>query len=206
MIYYFDHEKNDFVKIWKSTFWKIIIISLFFLFYLLGRETQRNPIEIKAELGHNQKIENKKESYNYNQNQNDTFNIVKLSSMLKNIGVEYPHIVLAQSIIETGHYRSKIFRKNNNLFGMKFPNQRLTTADSVQFGHACYSDWKKSVYDYAIFQSRYLYNLNTEKQYLNYLDKYYAMKDNYDHIIKRVINQYNLKKKFKNGSNTFTSG
>jgi len=42
----------------------------------------------------------------------DEFNKEKLIQMLKELNVKYPHIVLAQSIIETGSWRSNFHLKN----------------------------------------------------------------------------------------------
>jgi hypothetical protein len=39
-----------------------------------------------------------------------------LIRLLKNLNVKFPHIVMAQSILETGHWTSKIYNENNNLF------------------------------------------------------------------------------------------
>ena len=39
----------------------------------------------------------------------------KLIKNIKKLNFKHPHIVLAQSILETGHYGSKIFKENHNL-------------------------------------------------------------------------------------------
>ena len=44
----------------------------------------------------------------------DTFSQDKLISMLADLNVDYPHIVMAQSILETGHFKSDIFFENHN--------------------------------------------------------------------------------------------
>ena len=40
-----------------------------------------------------------------------------LIELLKDCNMKYPHIVLAQAKVESGHFKSRIFRQNNNLFG-----------------------------------------------------------------------------------------
>lgn len=126
-----------------------------------------------------------------------TFSKAKLVQMLKDLNVRFPHIVMAQAIVESGHFQSNVFRANHNLFGMKQARMRCTTAKGTNLGHAYYDNWKESVYDYAFFQSRYLHDLKTETQYLEYLDRNYAEAKNYDAIIKRVIKNENLLELFQ---------
>lgn len=120
-------------------------------------------------------------------------NLVKA---LKELNVRFPHIVLAQSILETGHWESRIYQENNNLFGMKQARARATTAKGTQLGHAYYDDWKESVIDYALYQAAYLNKLRTEKKYLNYLDRNYAEAKNYDKNLIAIIERENLKELF----------
>ena len=71
------------------------------------------------------------------------------------IGVKHPKIVLKQCLYESAHLKSNICKSNNNLFGMKFPRQRKTTATKVKNKHAYYNNWKDSVKDYKIWQNKY---------------------------------------------------
>jgi hypothetical protein len=68
----------------------------------------------------------------------------------------YPEIVLTQARLETGFYTSDIFKNGNNLFGMKYPKYRTTTATGTYQGHAQYSHWIESVIDYRKFQDWYM--------------------------------------------------
>ena len=115
---------------------------------------------------------------------------------LKKLNVRFPHIVLAQSILETGYWESRIYQENNNLFGMKQARARATTAKGTQLGHAYYDDWKESITDYALYQAAYLNKLRTEKKYLNYLDRNYAEAKNYDKNLIAIIERENLKELF----------
>ena len=116
---------------------------------------------------------------------------------LKKLNVRFPHIVLAQSILETGHWESRIYQENNNLFGMKQARQRVTTALGTNLNHAYYNNWKESVLDYAMFQAAYLRDLKTEEAYLLYLDKNYAMASNYDIAVKKMVEREGLKELFE---------
>ena len=98
----------------------------------------------------------------------------KLIAKLKELNVKFPYIVLAQSKLETGNFTSKIFRENNNLFGMREAKQRITTAQGTENNHAYYHSWQESILDYAFYQCRYLSNINSEEQYFNYLKQSYA--------------------------------
>jgi len=70
-------------------------------------------------------------------------------------GIKHPDIVMAQARLETGNFTSGICKRNNNLFGMKLPKQRRTTAIGESKGHARYNNWKKSVEDYKIWQDTF---------------------------------------------------
>ena len=126
----------------------------------------------------------------------DTFSQDKLTSMLKDLNVDYPHIVMAQSILETGHFKSDIFLENHNLFGMKEARRRITTAEGTSRNHAYYNHWRESVYDYAFYQCRYLSRLDSEDEYFKYLGQSYAEASNYVITLKRLIEKEKLKDYF----------
>jgi len=121
----------------------------------------------------------------------------KFVSELKRLNVKFPYIVMAQAIAETGHYKSQVFKENNNLFGMKQATVRINTAKGTQNGHAYYDNWYQSVYDYAFYQCRYLGQINSENEYYLYLSSTYAEAgDRYINLLKEIINTENLKEKF----------
>lgn len=126
----------------------------------------------------------------------DKFSKDKLVLMLSNLNVKYPHIVLAQSIIETGSWSSKIFIENHNLFGMKKATRRITTAGGTQNNHAYYNHWRESVYDYAFYQCRYLHSIKTEDQYFQYLSASYAEDPSYVEKVKKISNSKSVKSLF----------
>jgi len=116
---------------------------------------------------------------------------------ISRLNFKFPHIVLAQSILETGHYESKIFKENHNLFGMKEARVRVNLAEGTQYGHAYYNNWKESVMDYALWYSTYAYKCKTEKQLYKLLDKQYAEASAYVSSLQHVIEINNLKEKFE---------
>lgn len=60
-------------------------------------------------------------------------------------------IIFAQAAHETGNFTSTIFKENNNLFGMKLPRIRPTTAIGENKGHAVYRNTLDSIKDFAIY-------------------------------------------------------
>jgi uncharacterized FlgJ-related protein len=106
---------------------------------------------------------------------------------MKQIGILYPEIVLAQAKIETGNFTSVIFIENNNLFGMKLPYRRQTTAVGENRNHAKYTDWIQSIRDYKLWQDQMIHKAPTKRAYLAYLRRNYAEDKNYIKKIKQLI-------------------
>jgi uncharacterized FlgJ-related protein len=103
------------------------------------------------------------------------------------LGVAYPDVALAQAKIETGNFTSKIFRENNNMFGMKLPYRRATTAVGENRNHAKYTDWIQSIKDYKLWQDTMIHRAPTKSAYLAYLKRNYAQDKNYINKIKKII-------------------
>ena len=93
--------------------------------------------------------------------------------------VEYPNIVYAQAILETGHFKSKVYREYNNLFGLY--NSR--TKSYYKFDH-----WSESVIAYLDFiQNKY----KPPNDYYKFLSNIgYAEDPEYINKLKRIVNQY----------------
>ena len=102
-----------------------------------------------------------------------------LIDVLNYYGVQHPNIVYAQAILETGHFRSKVCREYNNLFGLY--NSRAK--DYYKFDH-----WSESVVAYLDFiQDRY----KPPNDYYKFLlDIGYAEDPKYINKLKRIVNQY----------------
>jgi uncharacterized FlgJ-related protein len=121
----------------------------------------------------------------------------KFIALLTELNVKFPHIVMAQSMVETGYWKSKIFKENHNLFGMKQARVRINTAGGTHNGHAYYNNWIESVYDYAFYQCRYMSTIKTEAEYFYYLSKTYAEDESYIYKLKSIISKNNLKQHFE---------
>lgn len=108
--------------------------------------------------------------------------------LMQQIGIEHPHIVLAQMKLESGNYTSKLALENNNYFGMKQPRKRATTSIREKNGYASYKSWVHSVLDYALWQKEYARSL-TEVEYLDSLTTY-AEDSSYRSKVQQIANKY----------------
>lgn len=106
-------------------------------------------------------------------------------------GIEFPDIVFAQSVLESGHYKSEVFNSNNNMFGMKMPRVRQTVAIGNNLGYAKYPDWQSSIIDYMLWQKNVMKTKSFSRaQYYAYLDKRYAHKG-YSAKVKQIVKRFN---------------
>ena len=191
MIYVYDKVKLQFNQLrFKHLLISILILIISnaasFLIGCSGKFKENPPKEIQLESGiviiNDSSIE---------------FSRQALINRIEDLNLEFPHIVLAQSILETGHWTSTIFKENHNLFGMKEARQRVKTALGTQLNHAYYCDWESSLYDYAFYQSRYMSKAKTEEQYFQALGQSYAESKTYVQNLKRIIEKEKLKSLFK---------
>lgn len=106
-----------------------------------------------------------------------------LIAVMDYYGVKYPEIVYAQAILETGHFRSKVYRECNNLFGLY--NSR--TKSYYKFGH-----WSESVVAYLNYIQ---YRYKPPDDYYKFLsDIGYAEDPEYINKLKRIVNQYDKRR------------
>ena len=49
----------------------------------------------------------------------------KFVNKIQQLNLKHPHIAYAQAMLESGNFTSKIFRENNNMFGMKQARVRI---------------------------------------------------------------------------------
>lgn len=93
--------------------------------------------------------------------------------------IQFKEVVYKQFIWETGHFKSKLFTKYNNIAGIKF-NKRGYCKGKVK-RYAKYNSWKDSIDDYIRIQKRILikYPASTNCEYIISLRKYGYSKINY---------------------------
>lgn len=117
----------------------------------------------------------------------DRFEEAKLRPYLEQLNIRFIDVAIAQSMEETGHYGSAIFKESHNLFGMKLAVVRPTTAIGELRGHALYRNWRDSCIDYALFQARYAGKIVTEDQYIDFLGKVYATNPEYKNNLRKHL-------------------
>ena len=109
-------------------------------------------------------------------------------------GIQYPDLVFAQALLESGDLKSTITRLNKNVFGMKLPSIRSTTAIGQKRGHALFTHWTESVKDYKLYQEFVFKkkNITSRKAYIRYLNKVYSEVNDYSKRLSRVLLEHKL--------------
>ena len=166
MIYKYNKKellfKNVFLKYVSTTFLTIMLLvaATAFVAFQYGKEKGVSSLSNEERMVIIEKI--------------DPFKVDEFKSYLTELNIKFPDVVYAQARLETNGFKSKIFRENNNLFGMKQSTKRSSTNKGEQHGHAYYDTWRESVLDFALWQCRYLSNINTKEEYFQYLRANYA--------------------------------
>lgn len=125
-------------------------------------------------------------------NPTPTINYINLYNTIVSMGIKFPDIVFTQAILESDHFKSNLAKRNNNLFGMKLPRVRETTAiGKGRSGYAKYETWEDSVKDYLHWQNHMVKNKNkTRSEYFKLLGRIYATDKNYEIKLKRKLQEY----------------
>lgn len=143
------------MKFLKVFFWALVLLGL-----LKAGQTRSEFVSISK--------------YDIAQTKVDSFLI-----LLEKIGISNGEVVLAQAILETGNFKSKISEENNNHFGMKFNKRGL--AKGIRNGHAYYDHLIDSYYDYKAWQDN-VKRINGEmsnEEYLRMLNSPYKDRRRY---------------------------
>lgn len=102
----------------------------------------------------------------------EPFSEESLINKINREGILYTRIVMAQAKLETGNFKSNVFKQNNNLFGFVGRN-----------GYIKYTSWQKSVEDYKRWQTKYY----KRGDYYAFLDRIgYATDTSYTDKLKRM--------------------
>jgi len=73
----------------------------------------------------------------------DSFSSLLLKDEIKRLDIKFPDIVYGQARLESGNFKSNVFKKYNNLFGFR-------KSEYLYFRH-----WKECVAYYANWQKKY---------------------------------------------------
>jgi uncharacterized FlgJ-related protein len=146
--------------------YNIKLLLLFLIFSLVGCGAVRAPsapesvAKYRAWITFDKVIENRMSIIEAS----DEFSFDLFMEYMRLAAVPNRMVATSQSLLETMFFRSDIFNENNNLFGMKEPRVRMTTAVGTNRGHAIYEHWTCSVRDY-----KYWYEYMTRnRSYENY--------------------------------------
>ena len=101
-------------------------------------------------------------------------NIKNLMAVLRQYDVKFPQIVVAQALLETGYFTSRVCLENNNLFGLRRPSNG---------NYYTFSSWEESVKAYKDYV-QYKYKGGN---YYNFLDGIeYAEDGEYINKVKQI--------------------
>lgn len=187
-IFVFDKESLTFKNIKTQSYIKVgtYLVGAFAVLFILGWLSGTNNYIIN-------KFINTTEVTDTLTIHGQPFSEEALVETLKNCNVKYPYIVLAQAKLESGHFSSKVFKQNHNMFGMRKAHQRITAAESEKSGYAFFRDWKDCVYDMGMWQSEMTCDVNNEDEYFNKLHEKYAEDTTYVDKLKFIIKKEHLK-------------
>ena len=102
--------------------------------------------------------------------------IENLYAALKKHGIKYPKIVLAQAILETGHFRSRVCNVHNNLFGLRHSK-----------GYYSFDHWEESVIAY---KNKVQYKHRDGEGYYSFLKRIgYASAPDYINKVRGIASQ-----------------
>ena len=166
-------------------------ITLTLLIILL---TSKNPEQINftpketpEKIGHLEKKSEKSEK----EEEIGRLNLQNLYKKIVKSGIEFPDVAFAQAVLESGYFKSKISLHNSNLFGMRLPKSRPTTAKGEKRGYSVYDSWHGSVDDYKLYQEKILRKKEiTRDEYLQKLNRNYAFSPLYSKKISSIIKKH----------------
>jgi phage antirepressor YoqD-like protein len=187
MIYKYDKENLTYKSVTKNLV--LGVIGVVVLFTAITSVFMLNKVNDIRYISSETKSIIIKESAKENE-----FSPKKLRAYILELNIKFPHIVYAQARLETGNFKSQIFKTNHNLFGMKVATLRPTTNKGEENGHAYYEGWRESVVDYAFYQAQYLSDIKTEAEYLQYLKANYAEAPNYMEQLQIILAEKDFKK------------
>lgn len=98
-------------------------------------------------------------------------------------------VIYGQAWHETGNFKSKYFKENNNLFGMRQAKIRKNYATGSQYGFATFKSHFDSIRDYFLRQKNYKIDSRSDEGYMkSTFDSGYAVEKDYLIVWKNVVN------------------
>lgn len=69
---------------------------------------------------------------------------------MKKLGINHPEVVISQMYLETGRFTSKVYKENNNPFGMRHNSRGYSKKSNLN--HAYYETLSDALMDYKEWQ------------------------------------------------------
>ena len=161
MLFYFDKNKRRYMRVPNEVYYAAVAVLIGYFVMNRSTGTKEGPKVVRQVV-------------------HDTIVTAPIKPTRENIykyivacGIKHPDIVYRQALLESG-FCSNIYRRANNLFGMRVARSRPTTAKGEYSGFARYDNWMESVQDYALYQAAYMRKARTRAQYFNALDDSYC--------------------------------
>jgi flagellum-specific peptidoglycan hydrolase FlgJ len=106
----------------------------------------------------------------------DTPTVELVKNEILRLNIKYPEIVLAQSVLETGWFKSRRCLEDHNLFGFR-----------TKKGYKLYESWESSVFSYKTWQIKYY---RGEEDYYEFLTNIGYFEDStYNIKLKQLVAQ-----------------
>jgi uncharacterized FlgJ-related protein len=169
----------------RTNFYKVYIILVFLVFFKIQNNGQPKftivkKIPLLKEINIEDTMTLTKPNIEYL-----VYNMFKdsITNKIDSMNAEY---TIKQIYLESGHLKSFLSKKNNNLTGMRHPRIRQTTSLGEKNGYAYYKNWIDCVKD--IYLWRKANNLIgvSENVLLKSLRVKYAQDPNYTEILSRI--------------------
>lgn len=117
----------------------------------------------------------------------DTCMYTRVYKFIKEVGMKYPDVVFAKAILESGHFKSKMFLNKNNLFGMKRAVHRTTLGQGNPGEYVYFKSIEESIIDYKLYQMQFVHEINSEEMYIKRICQSYSSNDNYQKLLLSVL-------------------
>jgi uncharacterized FlgJ-related protein len=109
--------------------------------------------------------------------------------------MKYPDVVFAKAVLESGHFKSKLFLNKNNLFGMKKAVHRTTLGQGNANDYVYFKSIEESIIDYKLYQMQFIDEVDSQNEYIKRICKSYSTNGNYEKLLLSVMDS--LKDKIK---------
>jgi uncharacterized FlgJ-related protein len=115
------------------------------------------------------------------------FSISSLKEYINLVDPSLMGVPMRQFILETGWFKSELFKVYNNIAGMKYPYVRKTTATGIAMGYARYKHWTDSVDDYIYWRDHWKSKGYETDNYYDFLnDINYSISPGYEKLLRAI--------------------